>query len=110
MYRSVSTSRVSENYYNNNSTSAASSPKVSPSVRALSLEANEIPLYEQTVLLSSEISKKERNTRPKFAENAVHFIPFVLLSCAFILWFFSNPGIIYAYLPFLNFLKTLGCV
>jgi hypothetical protein len=57
-------------------------------MRALSLESNELPLYEPT----SEAGKKEK-TRTKFAENGVHLIPFVLILCALILWFLSNPDI-----------------
>ncbi|KAA8533915.1 hypothetical protein F0562_031432 [Nyssa sinensis] len=87
MYRSASTNRVSDDYFNYHS-SSSSSEKVSPALRALSLEANELPLYEPL----SEVAKKER-TRVIHAENAVHIIPFVLVLCAFILWFFSNPDI-----------------
>ncbi|KAG8652774.1 hypothetical protein MANES_06G130601v8 [Manihot esculenta] len=36
-----------------------------------------------------EMAKKEK--RNKFAENAVHAIPLVLILFAFILWFFSYP-------------------
>lgn len=38
-----------------------------------------------------EMAKKEK-TRDKYEENSVHLIPLVLLACALILWFFSNPG------------------
>uniref|UniRef100_A0A5B7BQS4 Transmembrane protein n=1 Tax=Davidia involucrata TaxID=16924 RepID=A0A5B7BQS4_DAVIN len=88
MYRSASTNRVSDDYFNYNSSSSSTSEKVSPALRALSLEANELPLYEPL----SEMAKKERS-RIIHAENAVHIIPFVLALCAFTLWFFSNPDI-----------------
>ncbi|CAN8251978.1 unnamed protein product [Cochlearia groenlandica] len=41
-----------------------------------------------------EIIKKEKEkSRAKFAENAIHIIPFVLLACALVLWLFSNPNV-----------------
>ncbi|XP_027103101.1 uncharacterized protein [Coffea arabica] len=86
MYRSASTNRVTDDHFNY--LSPAASSKVSTALRALSLETNELPVYEPL----SEASKKERS-RAKFAENAVHIIPLVLLLCAFILWVFSNPDI-----------------
>ncbi|KAK9266516.1 hypothetical protein L1049_020779 [Liquidambar formosana] len=80
MYRSVSSNRVSEDYYTH-----ASSPGLRPS-----LEGDEapLPLYDAV----SEAPKKERS-RIKFSENAVHLIPFVLFLCAIILWFLSNPDV-----------------
>ncbi|KAL3521371.1 hypothetical protein ACH5RR_019520 [Cinchona calisaya] len=87
MYRSASTTRVTDDHFNY--LSSAPSSKVSTALRALSLETNELPTYEPL----SEASKKERS-RAKFAENAVHIIPLVLLFCALILWVFSNPDII----------------
>ncbi|KAL7253690.1 hypothetical protein ACSBR1_008105 [Camellia fascicularis] len=87
MHRSSSTTRVSDDYLKyHSSSSAAASP--SPVLRSLSLEANELPQLEPM----SEASKKEKS-RVKLAENAIHLIPFVLLLCALILWFFSNPEI-----------------
>ncbi|MCD7464669.1 hypothetical protein HAX54_053202 [Datura stramonium] len=93
MYRSSSTTRVPDDYftsyYSSASNSSPLSQKVSPALRALSLEANELlPIHEPL----SDIAKKEKS-RAKFAENAVHVIPFVLLLCGFILWFFSNPDV-----------------
>ncbi|GFY83564.1 similar to RAS 5 [Actinidia rufa] len=84
MHRSASANRVPDDYVKPH-TSLPSS-KVSPSLRALSLETNELPLFESM----SEVSKKDKS-RAKFAENGVHIIPLVLLLCALILWFFSNP-------------------
>ncbi|CAA2971451.1 unnamed protein product [Olea europaea subsp. europaea] len=89
MYRSTSTNRVTDDRYNYHLSSSPSSSKgSSPALRALSLEANELPVYEPL----SEAAKKER-ARAKFAENAIHIIPIVLLLCAFVLWFLSNPDI-----------------
>lgn len=73
MYRSVSTSRLEGN--------------------------NEgLPLYEQQGITPEALFKKEKS-RSKFPERAVHLIPFVLVFCALVLWFFSNPGLscVYAY-------------
>lgn len=104
MYRSASSTRVSEDYFNYNT----SPPKVSPAMRALSLESSELPLYEQFSSSSSEVAKKDKS-RLKFGENGVHLIPFVLILCAFILWFFSNPGttLLFIFCPCL-FLRGLN--
>ncbi|XP_059316092.1 uncharacterized protein LOC132066920 [Lycium ferocissimum] len=92
MYRSSSTTRVSDDYftsYYSSSSNSSPSQKVSPALRALSLEANELlPINDPL----SDIAKKEKS-RAKFAENAVHIIPFVLLMCGFILWLLSNPDV-----------------
>ncbi|KAM7491786.1 hypothetical protein LguiA_034707 [Lonicera macranthoides] len=87
MYRSASSTRISEDYFNYNT----SPPKVSSAMRALSLESSELPLYEP-FSTSSEVAKKDKS-RLKFGENGVHLIPIILILCAFILWFFSNPDI-----------------
>jgi hypothetical protein len=52
-----------------------------------SMELDQLPAYDPMV----ELAMKEKS-RAKFAENAVHIIPFVLLLCGLVLWFFSNPG------------------
>ncbi|KZV51915.1 hypothetical protein F511_09179 [Dorcoceras hygrometricum] len=80
MYRSASTNRVLDGHFSHHSSSAA--------LRALSLEASELPVYEPM----SETAKKDR-ARARFSEDAVHFIPLVLLLCALILWVFSSPDI-----------------
>ncbi|KAL0304043.1 UNVERIFIED_CONTAM: hypothetical protein Sradi_6272400 [Sesamum radiatum] len=86
MYRSASTNRVPDDY-----SYYASSPssKVPTALKALSQRDSELPMYEPL----SEAAKKEKS-RARFAENAVHIIPLVLLFCGFILWFFSNPDIV----------------
>ncbi|KAL9275824.1 hypothetical protein AKJ16_DCAP21134 [Drosera capensis] len=48
--------------------------------------SHHLPVYNP----NSHASKKE-NSRLRSAENAVHFIPLVLVGCAVILWFCSNP-------------------
>ncbi|EOY22759.1 hypothetical protein QUC31_007901 [Theobroma cacao] len=82
MYRSASWSRVSDDYY--------SSPKAGTGLRmSSSVEGNnEVPMYDPII----EMAKKEKS-RARFAENAVHIIPLVLLVCALILWFFSNADV-----------------
>ncbi|KAL9260186.1 hypothetical protein AKJ16_DCAP05955 [Drosera capensis] len=48
--------------------------------------SHHLPVYNP----NSHASTKE-NSRLRSAENAVHFIPLVLVVCAVILWFCSNP-------------------
>ncbi|KAJ9678697.1 hypothetical protein PVL29_020781 [Vitis rotundifolia] len=83
MYRSLSSTRVAEDYNIN----VGSPSSKSPGLR-VSVSNEELPVYDPV----SEMAKKERS-RIKFAENAVHVIPFVLLLCAIILWVFSNPDV-----------------
>lgn len=73
MHRSSSTSRIRGDHH--------------LSYHSSSSEVDELPMYDP----SSEAAKKEKGGA-RFAENAIHVIPFVLLFCAFVLWFFSNPG------------------
>ncbi|GKC82465.1 hypothetical protein Tco_1138182 [Tanacetum coccineum] len=88
MFRSVSTSRVlDDSYYTHSPTSKA----VSPALRALALEANELPQYETSSFPSTP--KKDKIGRARFSEKAVHLIPLVLMLCALVLWFLSNPDI-----------------
>ncbi|XP_021765813.1 uncharacterized protein LOC110730322 isoform X2 [Chenopodium quinoa] len=44
----------------------------------------------------SHPAKKEKS-RLRSAENAIHLIPLVLLLCAVILWFFSNPVLLFPF-------------
>ncbi|GAB4835034.1 hypothetical protein Ancab_033302 [Ancistrocladus abbreviatus] len=48
---------------------------------------NQLPSYNP----NSHAAKRERSSL-RFAENAVHVIPLVLVLCAIILWFCSNSG------------------
>ncbi|KAJ0100490.1 uncharacterized protein LOC116131709 [Pistacia vera] len=82
MYRSVSFTRVANDYFMH------TSPKPVPGMRTASspMEVDEQAAYDPV----EEMAKKEKS-RIKFAENAVHAIPFVLLLCALVLWFLSNP-------------------
>ena len=82
MHRSVGLNRFSDDYFK----SVTTSP--SPGLRSSSThDANALPTYDPI----AELAKKEF-ARVRFAENAVHVIPFVIFACAIILWFFSNPG------------------
>ncbi|OWM79426.1 uncharacterized protein LOC116205717 [Punica granatum] len=84
MYRSSSWSRVPDDDYMH-----APPPMASTILRMASYQSGEQnPPYDPI----PEPARKEKS-RTKFAENAVHVIPFVLLLCAAILWFFSNPDI-----------------
>lgn len=87
MYRSASWNRVSEDYTQSSSPSSKGTAglRMSSSFEL----GGELPMYDQI----AEMAKKEK-ARLKFAENAVHIIPLVLILCAFILWFVSSPGII----------------
>ncbi|XP_055821224.1 uncharacterized protein LOC129889799 isoform X1 [Solanum dulcamara] len=75
MYRSSSSSRVSEEFFFN--------PK-----STISTEAEELPTFNP----QSHVAKKEKN-RLRSAENAIHLIPLILLLSAIILWVFSSPAV-----------------
>lgn len=89
MYRSASWNRFSDEYYSHSSPSPAPSSKPGQSLRLSSSfdHGNELPTNDPV----AEMVKREK-ARVKFAETAVHVIPLVLLLCAVVLWFFSNPG------------------
>ncbi|KAJ0048171.1 hypothetical protein Pint_15784 [Pistacia integerrima] len=80
MLRSSSSSRVIEELL------VKSSPSKSLSRRPAQLDHN-LPTYNPL----SYAAKRERS-RLRFAENAVHVIPIVLVFCAIVLWLFSNHG------------------
>ncbi|TKY51785.1 hypothetical protein E2542_SST23304 [Spatholobus suberectus] len=85
MHRSASWNRFSDDYFKH----ATSSPSLSGHRSSYSMfDSNNLPTYDPI----AELAKKER-ARVKFAENAVHVIPFVLIVCAIILWLFSNPDV-----------------
>ncbi|KAJ0487651.1 hypothetical protein HanHA89_Chr14g0592741 [Helianthus annuus] len=90
MFRSVSTSRVSDDTYYSIYNHSPTSKAVSPALRALALEANELPQHESSSLPST--AKKDKLGRARISEKSVHIIPLILLLCALILWLFSNPG------------------
>ncbi|GKV17501.1 hypothetical protein SLEP1_g28001 [Rubroshorea leprosula] len=84
MHKSASWSRVSDDYFKG----SVSGLRMSPMATATESN-NHLPLYDNAIM---DVPKKEKS-RTKFAENAVHVIPFVLLVCALILWLFSNPDV-----------------
>ncbi|KAH0643008.1 uncharacterized protein [Solanum tuberosum] len=79
MYRSSSSSRVSEEFFFN------SSPNLKSTI---STETEELPTFNP----QSQVAKKERN-RLRSAENAIHLIPLILLLSAIVLWVFSSPAV-----------------
>lgn len=81
MYRSSSWTRGSDDYY---SSANGAGLRMSSSGGE---SDTELPMYDPV----TEMAKKEKS-KAKFAENAVHIIPLVLLFCALVLWLFSNPG------------------
>ena len=84
MHRSASWNRFSDDYFKHATTSSPSSGHRSSYSM---FDGNNLPTYDPI----AELAKRER-ARVKFAENAVHVIPLVLIICAIILWLFSNPG------------------
>ncbi|KAJ0971252.1 hypothetical protein J5N97_019211 [Dioscorea zingiberensis] len=78
MHRSASTTRASDEYL------VSMAQGGSRSV----MEMDQLPTYDP----QSEAAKKEI-LRARFAQNMVHLIPLVLIFCALVLWFFSNPDI-----------------
>lgn len=83
MYGSTSFNRVANDYFMH------TSQKAVPGMRTVSwpMEVDEQVAHDP----SEEMAKKEKSPT-KFAENAVHAIPFVLLLCYFVLWLLSNPS------------------
>ncbi|KAL5723996.1 hypothetical protein ACHQM5_007317 [Ranunculus cassubicifolius] len=78
MHRSSSTTRASDFFL-------PSSSRTPPDAATAT---DDLPMYDPL----SDFAKKER-LRMKFAENAVHIIPLVLVICAAVLWFCSNPDL-----------------
>ncbi|GAB2274213.1 hypothetical protein Dimus_008980 [Dionaea muscipula] len=95
MYRSSSTTRVTDEYpkYSISPPSQTSgggggnrSPVDDDGIASHNHSHNQLPLYNHNF----HVSKREKS-RLRSSDNAVHFIPLVLLLCVIILWFFSNP-------------------
>ncbi|ESR53437.1 hypothetical protein CICLE_v10023073mg [Citrus x clementina] len=82
MLRSTNSSRVAERLI------IDSTPSPSHNERANTDTDQQLPTYDPR----SDVAKKERS-RIRFAENAIHAIPLLLVFCAVVLWFFSKPGI-----------------
>ncbi|KAG6414208.1 hypothetical protein SASPL_126926 [Salvia splendens] len=77
MYRSGSSTRVSDEFF-----SSPSPPDADQQQQQQQL----LPTYNP----ESHLAKKDR-LRLRSAEAAVHLIPIMLIICAVILWFFSAP-------------------
>nr|GLL25923.1 uncharacterized protein LOC109185335 isoform X2 [Ipomoea trifida]GMC50369.1 uncharacterized protein LOC109185335 isoform X2 [Ipomoea batatas]GMC80700.1 uncharacterized protein LOC109185335 isoform X2 [Ipomoea batatas]GMC85250.1 uncharacterized protein LOC109185335 isoform X2 [Ipomoea batatas] len=85
MYRSSSSGRLSQSPPRSSPSSllpARSSPNLKLTL------AGELPTFNPR----SYIAAKERD-RVRFAENAVHLIPLILVLSVIVLWLFSDPGI-----------------
>ncbi|KAK8948479.1 hypothetical protein KSP39_PZI005582 [Platanthera zijinensis] len=78
MHRSASSSRVSDEYYMTAGQAVATRSAA---------DIDHLPTYDPQL----EIAKKE-TARLRLAENTVHLIPVIIIICAMLLWFFSNPG------------------
>lgn len=84
MYRSASWNRGTEDYSSAPPKGLWMGSMIGP------LDEDEQPSYNNP---PEEMVKKEKS-RAKFAENAIHIIPFVLFACALVLWLFSNPSML----------------
>ncbi|XP_074303770.1 uncharacterized protein LOC141638262 [Silene latifolia] len=94
MHRSSSNTRVADDFYKNSSAYYSSSSSSSSPANVDGEVGGNLPMYNPT----SHVAKKERS-HIRSAENAVHLIPLVLLLCAVILWFFSNPVDVVSKMP-----------
>ncbi|CAH2059221.1 unnamed protein product [Thlaspi arvense] len=85
MRRSASASIVSDQL-------SASSPSPSPSPPRIhsAKDSEDVQLLLPRYDPNSHPGKKDKS-RLRSAENAIHFIPLLLILCAVILWMFSNP-------------------
>ncbi|XP_010677117.2 uncharacterized protein LOC104892809 [Beta vulgaris subsp. vulgaris] len=87
MHRSSSNTRVADDFYRNSSSFFSSPASTDGENIANNANTNgNLPMYSP----GSHPAKKEKS-RLRSAENAIHLIPLVLVLCAVILWFFSNP-------------------
>lgn len=86
MHRSGSTTRASDEFQLSMAAQAMGGSYSAAGLRSsIDMDHHLSPYHPQ-----SEIEKKEVN-RIKVAENMVHIIPFVILLCTIVLWFFSHP-------------------
>ncbi|CAH8362078.1 unnamed protein product [Eruca vesicaria subsp. sativa] len=85
MYRSSSWNRATEDYSSAPPKGLWMGSMIGP------LDEDEPPSYNNPP--ADEMVKKEKSPA-KFAEKAIHIIPFVLLACALVLWLFSNPDVV----------------
>ncbi|KAG6490472.1 hypothetical protein ZIOFF_051770 [Zingiber officinale] len=86
MHRSGSTTRASDEFHISMAAQAMGGSYSAVGLRSsIDMDHHLSPYHPQ-----SEVEKKEVN-RIKVAENMVHMIPFVILLCTIVLWFFSHP-------------------
>ncbi|CAN8264754.1 unnamed protein product [Cochlearia groenlandica] len=89
MYRSASWNRGTEDY-------SSAPPKgmwMGSMVGPLATNEDEPPFYNNNNNNPSEEMLKKEKSHVKFAEKAIHIIPLVLVTCALVLWLFSNPNV-----------------
>ncbi|CAA7020363.1 unnamed protein product [Microthlaspi erraticum] len=87
MRRSASASIVSDQLSANSPSPSPSPPRIQSAADSEDLNLL-LPRYDP----NSHPGKKAKS-RLRSAENAIHFIPLLLILCAVILWLFSNPVI-----------------
>ncbi|KAL1211136.1 hypothetical protein V5N11_008594 [Cardamine amara subsp. amara] len=85
MRRSASASIVSDQLSANTPSSSPSPPRIQS---ATDSEDGQLllPRYDP-----NSLPGKKNKSRLRSAENAIHFIPLVIILCVVILWMFSNP-------------------
>ncbi|CAH8289036.1 unnamed protein product [Eruca vesicaria subsp. sativa] len=86
MRRSASASVVSDQL-----SAKPPSPSPSPPRIQSSTDLEDVQLLLPRYDPNSYPGKKDKS-RIRSAENAIHFIPLLLILCALILWLVSNPG------------------
>ncbi|KAM7525492.1 hypothetical protein LguiA_015394 [Lonicera macranthoides] len=87
MYRTSSSTRVSDEFFfSNSSSSPPSSHQSFKPNTTTTTTTDHLPTYHPQSL----VAKKERS-RLRSAESAIHLIPLLLVLSAIILWFFSSP-------------------
>ncbi|CAN6814112.1 unnamed protein product, partial [Brassica oleracea] len=86
MRRSASASIVSDQL-----SAKAPSPSPSPPRIQSDTDSEDVQLLLPRYDPNSYPGKKDKS-RLRSAENAIHFIPLILILCALILWLVSNPG------------------
>lgn len=84
-----------ENMHRSSSYSSARSSEeflVNFSPAALNSNQELLASFNDKDVGSGDVSKKDLSLKPSSGgERAVHLIPLVLITCAFVLWLFSHP-------------------
>ncbi|XP_020100282.1 uncharacterized protein LOC109718446 isoform X1 [Ananas comosus] len=88
MHRSSSAARTSDEYSSPAAAAAAAAAKGGGGGGSFAV-SDQLPTYDPR----SHAGRKEA-ARARFAEDAVHAIPVVLVLCAFLLWLSSDPEVV----------------